>query len=218
MGRTRAYVEALHNDPDPNSVAWSWLDGRMDMAGGPAVGIEGGTDVADKVEHVLGPDDPHTSATVDGLRDRLGSIIKKGDLDLPAPPPVIEQPVVQPASEPAAEPAPEPAAEPAAEPVAQPAAEPVAQAVAQPIVAQPIVAQPIVAQPPGAAPAWTPTHLVPAGGMWAWANPDPSRPPTVALLERLPLVVEGRAGDWAQVCAVNGWRGWVDGRLLVRLG
>jgi hypothetical protein len=193
MGRTRAYLEALHNDPDPNSVAWSWLDGRMDPA--------------DTVEHVLGPDDPHTLATVDGLRDRLGSIVSKGGLDLPA-----QKPDPQPAPKPAAEPVAQPEAQPVAEPAAQAAAQPVAEPAAQ------AVAQPIAAQLPGAAPAWTPTHLVPAGGMWAWASPDPSRPPTVALAERLPLVVEGRAGDWAKVVAVNGWRGWVDGRLLVGLG
>jgi hypothetical protein len=272
MSRTRAYVEALHNDPEPDSVAWSWLDGRMDTANFPAAGSEGGTDVTDRVEHVLGADDPHTPTTVDSLRDRLGSIVLKGGLDLPARKP-DPQPAAEPAAQPAAEPAAQPAAEPAAQAVAQPAAEaaeqpapePAAQAVAEPAavpvvepaaapaaepaaagpvaepasqpapepaaqaVAEPAavpvvepaaqaVAQPIVAQPPGATPVWTPTHLVPAGGMWAWASPDPSHPPIVALAERLPLVVEGVAGDWAQVCAVNGWRGWVDGRLLVRLG
>jgi hypothetical protein len=35
------------------------------------------------------------------------------------------------------------------------------------------------------------------------------------LPERLELVVESRAGAWALVRAVNGWRGWVDGRLLI---
>jgi len=33
MGRTRAYLEALHNDPDPTSVAWGWLDGDFDLMG-----------------------------------------------------------------------------------------------------------------------------------------------------------------------------------------
>jgi hypothetical protein len=28
-------------------------------------------------------------------------------------------------------------------------------------------------------------------------------------------VVEARNGPWAEVRAANGWRGWVDGRLLV---
>jgi hypothetical protein len=31
----------------------------------------------------------------------------------------------------------------------------------------------------------------------------------------LELVVEGMAGVWAQVRLANGWRGWVDGRLLI---
>jgi ankyrin repeat protein len=63
--------------------------------------------------------------------------------------------------------------------------------------------------------AWMPTHLVPSGGMAAWDAPDPSRPPMVQLSERLELVVEAGAGAWAQARAINGWRGWVDGRLLV---
>jgi hypothetical protein len=69
--------------------------------------------------------------------------------------------------------------------------------------------------PPPAAPAWTPTHLVPDEGMAAWAAPDPSLPPAVTLGGRLELVVAERAGDWARVVAVNGWTGWVDARRLV---
>jgi RsiW-degrading membrane proteinase PrsW (M82 family) len=71
------------------------------------------------------------------------------------------------------------------------------------------------APPPEPAPVWSPTHLVPPGGMPAWLAPDPSHPPFVILAERLDLVVEGWAGAWAHVRAVNGWRGWVDGRLLI---
>jgi RsiW-degrading membrane proteinase PrsW (M82 family) len=63
-------------------------------------------------------------------------------------------------------------------------------------------------------PVWAPTHLVPPGGMAAWAHPDPASPPLVNLPERLELVIEQRAGAWAFVRAVNGWRGWVDGRRL----
>jgi len=66
------------------------------------------------------------------------------------------------------------------------------------------------------APGWIPTHLVPPGGMAAWDAPDPSRPPMAHLPERIELVVEAGVGAWAQVRAVNGWRGWVDGRLLYR--
>ena len=64
-------------------------------------------------------------------------------------------------------------------------------------------------------PAWTPTHVVPVGGMPAWDLPDPSRPPVARLSERVELVVVARAGAWAQVRGVNGWTGWVDGRLIV---
>jgi RsiW-degrading membrane proteinase PrsW (M82 family) len=60
-----------------------------------------------------------------------------------------------------------------------------------------------------------PLHLVPSGGLAAWPAPDGSRLPVVVLPPRLQLVVEARNGAWAEVRAANGWRGWVDGRLLV---
>jgi hypothetical protein len=85
-------------------------------------------------------------------------------------------------------------------------------------VAPPAAAVPLVAPAPVpafVAPVWMPTHLVPLGGMAAWAAPNPSRPPTIQLPEQLELVVDASAGAWAQVRAVNGWRGWVDSRLLV---
>jgi RsiW-degrading membrane proteinase PrsW (M82 family) len=134
-------------------------------------------------------------------------------------------PVGAPAESPApkgrAKVAPQAEAVPAAEaaPVQQAAA--AAQEAAQPPTAatQPALqpaAQPAAAPaPPPPAPSWVPTHLVPPGGMQAWHAPDPSQPPMVNLPERLELVVENRAGAWALVRAVNGWRGWVDGRRLV---
>ena len=116
-------------------------------------------------------------------------------------------PVVAPAAEPTlpAESTPEPAAT-----LAPAAPQAAAQSQPQP---QPVPA-PIAPAPP-APPAWAWTHLVPPGGMAAWNAPDPSRPPMLILPERLELVVESRAGAWALVRAVNGWRGWVDGRLLI---
>jgi RsiW-degrading membrane proteinase PrsW (M82 family) len=72
--------------------------------------------------------------------------------------------------------------------------------------------------PPPPDAGWAPTHLVPPGGMAAWSAPDPSRQPIVNLPERLELVVEDRAGAWAHVRAINGWRGWVDGRRLIEKG
>lgn len=59
-----------------------------------------------------------------------------------------------------------------------------------------------------------PTHRVPSGGLAAWDVPDGSRPPVSQLPGDLELVVEASAGAWSQVRAANGWRGWVDGRLL----
>ncbi len=116
-------------------------------------------------------------------------------------------PVVVPADEPAlpAESAPEPAA------TSAPAAP---QGAAQPQPQPQPIPAPIAPAPPGPPP-WAWTHLVPPGGMAAWNAPDPSRPPMLMLPERLELVVESRAGAWALVRAVNGWRGWVDSRLLI---
>lgn len=190
--RTRAYLEALHDDPDPASVAWSWLDGDFDLM--------------DKVEHVLGPADPHTLATVDGLRERLGSIVEAGGRDIPA-----ENAIGTVVSDEAPVPAaaallPEDAAIAAAEVAAAPAS----------------MAAPAIATPPAVAPApvpmWSPTHFVPMTGLPAWDYPDPNRPPIVVLNARLGLVIEAVAGDWALVRAVNGWRGWVDGRRLTGPG
>jgi len=59
------------------------------------------------------------------------------------------------------------------------------------------------------------THLVPAGGIPAWLVPDPAHGPAVVLPEGLGVAVNGWLGAWAHVRAVNGWQGWVDGRLLI---
>jgi hypothetical protein len=241
--RTRAYLEALHNDPDPASVAWGWLDGDFDLM--------------DKVEHVIDPADARTLATVEECRERLGSIIEAGGHDLPvatdtaAP---MGEPMAAPMAEPMAEPMAAPMAEPMGEPMAAPMAEPMAepssvpeqpapaQAQAGPmaepssvpmavpmaeLIAEPIsvseqpapaqaYAQPDAQSP--AAPTWSPTHFVPMGGLPAWDYPDPNRQPIAVLNARLGLVVDAVAGDWALVRAVNGWRGWVDGRRLTGPG
>jgi RsiW-degrading membrane proteinase PrsW (M82 family) len=136
---------------------------------------------------------------------------------------------------------------PVVAPAAQVAAATEAAVVAPPVVAPPVVAPPVaapevaprlvepVASPEAAAPevepppfssveaeapsaaGWSPTHHVPAGGMAAWDAPDPARQPVAWLAERVELVVLAQAGAWAQVRGVNGWTGWVDGRLLVRM-
>ncbi|MGD0249119.1 MAG: hypothetical protein ABSB75_08715, partial [Candidatus Limnocylindrales bacterium] len=69
--------------------------------------------------------------------------------------------------------------------------------------------------PGSGVPVWLPTHVVPPSGMAAWDAPDPSRPPLWQLSGSVELVVETTAGEWAGVRAVNGWWGWVDGRMLV---
>ncbi|HEY1167893.1 MAG TPA: hypothetical protein VGE81_02765 [Candidatus Limnocylindrales bacterium] len=188
MGRTRAYVEALHNDPDPTSVAWGWLEGDYDLMG--------------RVEHVIGPDDAHTLDTVEAVRDRLGSIVDVGGADRPGADTDTTEKAQPAAGEPTAEQVQPVAEEPAAE---EPVPERSQLAAEQ--------AGPAAQSPEG--PSWSPTHFVPAGGLPAWDYPDPSRQPMVVLNPGLGLVVDAVAGDWARVRAVNGWQGWVDGRRLI---
>ncbi|HEX7612957.1 MAG TPA: hypothetical protein VF371_09285, partial [Candidatus Limnocylindrales bacterium] len=123
--RTRAYLEALHNDPDPASVAWGWLDGDFDLM--------------DKVEHVIDPADARTLATVEERRERLGSIIEAGGRDLPVVTETVaqEQPAVtatgtaEPIAEPSAVTATD-TAEPTAAPSSVPEQPAPTQAQAQP--------------------------------------------------------------------------------------
>jgi HEAT repeat protein len=53
----RCYLEALHNDPDPSSIAWDWLSGQYDEEMG-----------------VLPPDSPRTRRAVEKLRREYGPI------------------------------------------------------------------------------------------------------------------------------------------------
>ena len=96
----------------------------------------------------------------------------------------------------------------ASTPAAQPAASK-ASAAAAPVVGPP-APEPA---PPQAA--WTSDLQVPPDGMTAWPVPDGTSPGAVRLAPGLPLRRRSQAGDWTQVEASNGWRGWVDGRGLV---
>ena len=71
---------------------------------------------------------------------------------------------------------------------------------------------------PQPAAVFTPTHEVPAGGMSAWAAPDPNLQPVARLEARVQLRVDERRGAWARVTGSNGWTGWVDDRRLSPLG
>jgi len=177
-------------------VAWGWLDGDFDLM--------------DKVEHVIDPADARTLATVEECRERLGSIIEAGGNDLPVATETAapEQPAMTATD----------TAEPMAAPMAEPMAAPMAAPSSVPEQPAPAQAQPQPAAQSPAAPTWSPTHFVPMGGLPAWDYPDPNRQPIAALNARLGLVVEAVAGDWALVRAVNGWRGWVDGRRLTGPG
>ena len=65
---------------------------------------------------------------------------------------------------------------------------------------------------------WAATHQAPAGGLPAWASPDPSAAPIAELAARVQLRIEETRGDWARVSGSNGWSGWVDARRLGPLG
>jgi hypothetical protein len=65
--------------------------------------------------------------------------------------------------------------------------------------------------------AFTPTHAVPrtAGGIATWPEPDPTAAEGPRLDAGLPVsVVVAQADGWTQIECENGWRAWVDGRLL----
>jgi hypothetical protein len=64
-------------------------------------------------------------------------------------------------------------------------------------------------------PGFTPTHVIPAGGLPAWSSPDPSQPVVATIEARVEVVVREERGAWAEVLCNNGWSAWVDGRRLV---
>jgi hypothetical protein len=67
-------------------------------------------------------------------------------------------------------------------------------------------------------PGFTPTHVVPNGGLQAWATPDPSQPAVATIEARVEVIVREERGAWAEVLCSNGWSAWVDGRRLVAVG
>ena len=62
---------------------------------------------------------------------------------------------------------------------------------------------------------WTPTHVIPSGGMNSYGTPDASASPT-PVDEGLEVQVVEQQGDWARVTFSNGWSAWIDARALVR--
>jgi hypothetical protein len=64
-------------------------------------------------------------------------------------------------------------------------------------------------------PPWQATHVVPAGGISAWAVPDGRLAPVATLAAGVPLALVHVQGPWAEVVASNGWRGWVDATRLL---
>ena len=89
---------------------------------------------------------------------------------------------------------------------------------AKPVVQPEPVTQPLPTVQVQAAPVWTATHEVPAGGLSAWEQPDPQLQPVTTLSERVQLRVDEMRGAWAKVTAENGWTAWVDGRQLKKKG
>lgn len=56
---------------------------------------------------------------------------------------------------------------------------------------------------------------VPAEGMAAWTRADAANHPDDRLSGNTDLIVMERNGPWAHVLGENGWKGWVDDRLLI---
>ncbi len=68
---------------------------------------------------------------------------------------------------------------------------------------------------PEARPVWAPTHVVPAGGLPAWREPDPAQASAAIVDADLEVqLLEQRDDGWARVACSNGWTAWVDGRRL----
>ena len=65
---------------------------------------------------------------------------------------------------------------------------------------------------------WTPTHMVPASGLTAWAEPNDSTGiPADKLDPGLEVAVFEQAGTWAHIRCSNGWSAWVDAPQLVSM-
>jgi len=69
--------------------------------------------------------------------------------------------------------------------------------------------------PVASGPQFLPSHRVPPGGLPSWSQPNPAVPADGVLDAQLPVRVMAWQGDWAEVVCENGWRTWVNGRLLV---
>lgn len=65
---------------------------------------------------------------------------------------------------------------------------------------------------------WTPTHSVPAHGLDAYDEPDPSLQPAARLDPHLEVQVTDLSGAWAHVLFSNGWSAWVNARELAEIG
>ncbi|MDQ1373449.1 MAG: hypothetical protein QOJ09_787 [Actinomycetota bacterium] len=65
---------------------------------------------------------------------------------------------------------------------------------------------------------FVPTHVIPAGGLPAWAAPDPTQDIVATIEARVEVVVREERGAWADVLCSNGWSAWVDGRRLLAIG
>ncbi|MBJ7609412.1 MAG: hypothetical protein JF887_08275 [Candidatus Dormibacteraeota bacterium] len=76
----------------------------------------------------------------------------------------------------------------------------------------PLSGQPAPQAQPAAA--FAPTHTVPPQGMQAWAAPDPTGAVVATLGGGLPIQITEVRGAWANILCSNGWRGWVDGRII----
>lgn len=72
----------------------------------------------------------------------------------------------------------------------------------------------LMAEPQGQS-ARASAHIVPAGGLAAWASPDPSAQPIAQLAQGVRVSITQQDGAWAHVQAENGWTGWVDARRLI---
>lgn len=118
-----------------------------------------------------------------------------GPVGPPLPPPGPMSPPISPPMSPPMSPPTGPGPGPGPAPMAAPAGPP---------------------RPAGGGPGtFTPTHVIPPGGLPAWAEPNPSAAPVSTANPGLRVqLLERRPDGWARVAFDNGWIAWVDGNKL----
>jgi hypothetical protein len=72
----------------------------------------------------------------------------------------------------------------------------------------------VAAREPARNGGWAPTHVTPADGLHAYAEPDPGAALAGWVEPGVELTAGEQRGEWVLVRRADGWSGWADARLL----